>query len=50
MFSGELCKEEHDYLIDKSTETMRNHINKGKLQLNKKGTKLLSDIFVKKLS
>ena len=28
----------------------RNHLNKGKLHLNQKGTKLLSDIFVKELS
>ena len=50
MFWGEFCKEKHDYLIEKSTEAMRNHLNKGNVQLNKKGTKLLSVIFVKKLS
>ena len=46
-FLGKLCKEKNYYLIDHST---RNHLNKGKLHLNQKGTNLLSDIFVKDLS
>ena len=49
-FLGKLCKEKNFYLIDHSTRIKRNHLNKGKLHLNKKGTKLLSDIFVKELS
>ena len=49
-FLGKLCKEKNFYLIDHSTRIKRNHLNKGKLHLNQKGTKLLSDIFVKELS
>ena len=49
-FLGKLCKEKNHYLIDHFTRIKRNHLNKGKLHLNKKGTKLLSDIFVKELS
>ena len=48
-FLGKLCKEKNYYLIDHSTRIKRNHLNKGKLHLNKKSTKLLSDIFVKEL-
>ena len=49
-FLGKLCKEKNFYLIDHSTRIKRNHLNKGKLHLNKKGTKVWSDIFVKELS
>ena len=49
-FLGKLCKEKNCYLIDHSTIIKRNHLNKGKLHLNKKGTKLMRDIFVKELS
>ena len=49
-FLGKLCKEKNFYLIDHSTRIKRNHLNKGKLHLNQKGIKLLSDIFVKELS
>ena len=49
-FLGKLCKEKNFYLIDHSARIKRNHLNKGKLHLNKEGTKFLSDIFVKKLS
>ena len=49
-FLGKLCKEKNYYFIDHSTRIKRNHLNKGKLHLNEKGTKLLSDIFVKELS
>ena len=37
-------------ITDHSTRIKRNHLNKGKLQLNQKGTNLLSDIFVRELS
>ena len=47
---GKFCKEKNYYLIDHSTRIKRNHLNKRKLHLNQKGTKLLSDIFVKELS
>ena len=49
-FLGKLCKEKNYYLIDHSTRIKRNHLNKGKLHLNQKGTKSFSDIFVKELS
>ena len=49
-FLGKLCKEKNYYIIDNSTKITRNHLNKGKLHLSQKGTKLLSDIFVKELS
>ena len=44
-FLGKLRKEKNYYLIDHSTRIKRNRLNKGKLHLNQKGTKLLSDIF-----
>ena len=44
------CKEKNFYLTDNSTRIKRNQLNKGKLHLNQKGTKLLSDEFVKELS
>ena len=47
---GKLCKEKNNYLIDHSTRMKRSHLNKEKLHLSQKGTKLLSDIFVKELS
>ena len=46
-FLGKFCKEKNYYIIDNSTKITRNHLNKGKLHLSQKGTKLLSDIFVK---
>ena len=49
-FLEKLYKEKNYYFIYHSTRIKRNHLNKGKLYLNKKGTKLLSDIFVKELS
>ena len=49
-FLGKLCKEKNFYLTDHSTRIKINHLNKGKLHLDQKGTKLLSDIFVKELS
>ena len=49
-FLGKLCKGKSYYLIYHSTRIKRNHLKKGKLHLNKKGTNLLSDIFVKELS
>ena len=49
-FLEKLCKENNYYLIDNSTKSKRNHLNKEKLHLKQKGKKLLSDIFVKELS
>ena len=49
-FLGKLCKEKDYYLSNHYTRIKKTHLNKGKLHLNQKGTNLLSDIFVKKLS
>ena len=49
-FLRKLYKEKNYYLIGHSTIIKRNHLSKAKLQLNQKGTKKLSDIFVKKLT
>ena len=47
----ELCKEKNIYVIDNSKKTKPQHLNKGKLQhLNQKGSRLLSDIFLKEIS
>ena len=48
-FLRKLCKKKSYYLINHSTRIKRNHLNKGKLHLNQKGKKLLSDTFVKVL-
>ena len=41
----EMCKENDIYLIDNSKKIKPQHINKGKLHLNQKGSRFLSDIF-----
>ena len=46
----ELCKENNIYLIDNSKKIKPQHINKGKLHLNQKGSHLLSDTFLKEIS
>ena len=46
----ELCKEKNIYLIDNSKKIKSQHLNKGKLDLNQKGSRLLSDIFLKEIS
>ena len=46
----ELCKEKNIYLIDNSKKIKPQHLNKGKLHLNQKGYRLLSDIFLKEIS
>ena len=46
----ELCKEKNIYLIDSSKKIKPQHLNKGKLHLNQKGSRLLSDIFLKEIS
>ena len=38
-FLGKLCKEKTFYLFDHSARIKRNHLKKGKLHLNQKGTK-----------
>ena len=46
----ELCKEKNIYLIDNSKKIKPQHLNKGKLHLNQKGSRLLSDILLKEIS
>ena len=46
----ELCKEKNIYLIDNSKKIKPQHLNNGKLHLNQKGSRLLSDIFLKEIS
>ena len=46
----ELCKEKNISLIDNSKKIKPQHLNKGKLHLNQKGSRLLSDIFLKEIS
>ena len=46
----ELCKKKNIYLIDNSKKIEPQDLNKGKLHLNQKGSRLLSDIFLKEIS
>ena len=46
----EMCREKNIYLIDNSKKVKPQHINKGKLHLNQKGSRLLSDMFLKEIS
>ena len=46
----EMCREKNIYLIDNSKKVKPQHINKGKLHLNQKGYRLLSDMFLKEIS
>ena len=46
----EMCRERNIYLIDNSKKVKPQHINKGKLNLNQKGSRLLSDMFLKEIS
>ena len=43
-FLGKLCKEKNNYIIDHCMRIKRNNLNKGKLYLNQRDTKLLSDV------
>ena len=46
----ELCKEKNIYLIDNTKKIKPQHLNKGKLHLNQKGSCLSSKIFLKQIS
>ena len=46
----EMCREKNIYLIGNSKKVKPQHINKGKLHLNQKGSRLLSDMFLKEIS
>ena len=45
----EMCKEKNIYLIDNSKKVKPQHINKGKSHLNQKGSRLLSNMFLKEI-
>ena len=46
----DLCEERNLYLIDNTKKFRSHHLNKGKLHLNRKGSKLLNDTFIRQLS
>ena len=46
----EMCREKNIHLIDNSKKVKPQYINKGKLHLNQKGSRLLSDMFLKEIS
>ena len=46
----DLCEERNLYLIDNTKKFRPHHLNKGKLHLNRKGSKLLNDTFIRQLS
>ena len=46
----ELCKEKHLYYINHEKKVTVKHLNGSRLHLNKKGTSILSNTFVKSLS
>ena len=42
-----LCEERNLYLIGNTKKFRSHHLNKGKLHLNRKGSKLLNDMFIR---
>ena len=46
----QLCYERNIYLIDQSKKIKPNHLNKGRLYLNKNGSNILSRTFANKIS
>ena len=46
----EMCKERKLNLINHSKKIKPNHLNRGKLHLNQKGSKVLGDAFLKEIS
>ena len=46
----EMCKKRTLNLINHSKKTKPNHLNRGKLHLNQKGSKILGDAFLKEIS
>ena len=46
----DLCEERNLYLIDNTKKFRSHHLNKGKLHLKAKGSKLLNDTFIRQLS
>ena len=46
----DLCKEKNIYFIDNSKRIKAQHLNQGRLHLNRKGSNILSSIFVNEIS
>ena len=46
----DLYEKRNLYLIDNTKKFRSHHLNKGKLHLNRKGSKLLNDTFIRQLS
>ena len=46
----DMCEDKNIYLIDDTNKVKVQHLNKGKLHLNKEGSNLLSSTFVNELS
>ena len=46
----DMCKEKNIFLIDNTNKIKAQHLNKGKLHLNKRGSNILSSTFVSELS
>ena len=46
----EFCKEKNIYLIDNLKKIKPQHLNKGMLHLNQKGSRSLNDIFLEEIS
>ena len=44
-----MCKEKNLYLIDHSKKIKQSHLNRGKLHLNQKQSKVLGDVFMKQI-
>ena len=47
---SEICRERSLYLIDNSKKIKQQHLNKGKLHLNQKGVRILSDMYLREIS
>ena len=47
---AEMCKEKNIYLIDHSRKIKSHQLNRGKLHLNKEGSTVLSNTFIRKIS
>ena len=45
-----MCKDKNIYLIDNTNKIKAQHLNKGKLHLNKRGSNVLSSTFFSELS
>ena len=47
---AEMCKEKNIHVIDHSWKVKSHHLNRGKLNLNKKGSTVLSNAFIREIS